>query len=158
MSNYQHIIYKIKFQLIAANFMWHLIMLLLSTGRSEFQQYSHIIACAWNSGYSAGILELSHICILCLWWSSLLFAGSCLIVIYLFVCSRWLIITRYYYFHYLYNNQQWLCTKVRRRSRQLAIRLVCWQRWVTVSNIIIYMCISCTWGYTYHSVHRSTYH
>ena len=76
---------------------------------------------------------------------SLLSVNWHMVAISLFVCSCQLNVGDYYYYYCLSDNQRWPCTKVHRRSRQLTIRSVYWQRWVTVSGIIS-TCISCIWG------------
>ena len=61
--------------------------------------------------HNVGILELLHI-IFCFWWFSFLVADLHLVVICLFVCSRWLVVAGCYYYYCLSDNQQSLCTKV----------------------------------------------
>ena len=58
------------------------------------------------------IPEFPCICILCLWWVSLLLADLHLVAICLFVYSQQLVVAGYYYYYCLSNNQWWLCTKI----------------------------------------------
>ena len=42
----------------------------------------------------------------------LLLLDSHLVAIYFFVCSQQLVVSGCYFYYYLFDNQQWLCTKV----------------------------------------------
>ena len=66
----------------------HNIMLLLSTGRSKCQLYSHKLnQCSCIEQWAQCLTYLNcHAAILCLWWISLLLVDLCLVTICLFVC------------------------------------------------------------------------
>ena len=82
-------------------------------------------------------------------------------MICLFACSHHLAATDHYYCYCLSDNQWWQCIKVCRKSRLLIIRMVSWQKQVTVSGIIcvcVYLVSEERGRYTCDSVHGSTYH
>ena len=121
------------------------VMLLLSTGRSESQCYSHRLnhCLCMNSRHIISILELSHVKSDCSGFHSCWHSN--LVVICLLVCSQWLVVAFSYCYYCLSDNQQWPCMHQGRGSRWFTIRLVYWQRQVTTSGII-HICASCIRG------------
>ena len=72
-----------------------------------------------------------------LWWFSLFLADSHLVVISLFVCNWSLVDAGYYYYHWLYDDQRWPCTKVKEAGGLILASLL------LQANILT--CISCIW-------------
>ena len=104
------------------------------------------------------ILEFPCICILCLWWVSLLLADFHLVAFCLFVCSQQLVVAGYYYYYCLSNNQWWLCTKIGVASLLLDL-YTGRDGWLFQASYICVYLVSEVWGcYTCDYVHRYTYH